>query len=298
MKKSSSLYSVSTSDDEIAALQKVDTHFIVKEKLLYQLRDDFKVLDLVGKTFVDVGSGPSPKLSQLVISLGCAKYVALDRTNVLEKIAEFYSEMSDNPKRFLDKIELIPMEINGDSIRKLNLNTTSNNVVMHIQMLLMHVQDIDQRLKLISSILFKGDISIFTEPNWGTAFKYKKGILGQFRSAMNKFFKIAGINGNYGGSLFSEVCSIVSKRELSVSVSKIPIVLNEEEMGSPFYMELVAIATRAINNLTFVKFKNVPKKEVTKLIAMFSLIKEKLIELKPVSESPIFESVIVKWNKK
>jgi hypothetical protein len=288
MKKT--IYGGGTPDSEIKALASMHTHHVVALKLMENLRE-INFIKLIGKTFIDIGSGPSPMMSLFVFSLGCSKYVAIDRMKVLDSLKNFYLKMKSSITNYLfGKMKFEPMSnLTRETIDNLNSDYEFEDIVFHTQMVLMHIHDQDKRKKIIKSILKRGKIALFTEPNWDSL-DYNEGLLLDFRNAMNEFFQYVGIDGNYGANLFDEINEVISENNLSIFPFQINITVNDEEVGMKCYNELILHAERAILALTG-KF-NKPAND--DLVLRLKEIKAKLKIEMPVSNRPIFISVATK----
>lgn len=274
------IYADSTSESEIDALIKNTTHEIVTVKLMLNIGYPMK---MVGKTLIDIASGPSPKLSMATILAGCRKYIAVDRENVLDEIRKFYNLRQ---KEYSDNIKLISTKnIDGNLIHDLDCECSGfEDIICHTQMFLMHIQEKDIRKDIIKAILLKGKTCLFTETDW-SSFQYSDGVLKDFQNAFKNFFDFMGIIGNYGGSIHKEIIEVIRENKLSISVSQIPIHISDKEAGMQCWEELVQLAERAIIALS-------DKRPF--LVYFLKGIQKRLIEEKPFALRPTFMSVVTK----
>ena len=282
------LYEGNTPESEIDALMSLYAHHAVAMKFISKLKEP---LNIFNKTFIDVGSGPSPLMSIFALSSGCKKYIALDREEVLKHIEYFYLKMAGTPVNYLrERIALnITDDIDGDSIQNLICESDFKDKIFHMQMVLMHIKDQDKRKSLIKEILMNGKVALFTEPDWASM-NYKEGILYDFKIAMKELFNILGINGDYGQVLVEEVREVVEENGLLMNVLEVPITISDEEVGRKCYEELISSAERGIQTLNG-KFKDNKNDE---LLFWLYNIKSRLLAEKPEANRPIFYSVVAK----
>lgn len=288
MKKT--IYGDKTPDSEIKALAQMHTHHVVALKLIENLMS-INFIKLIGKTFVDVGSGPSPMMSLFSFSMGCSKYVAIDRVKVLDSVEKFYLKMKSSITNYLfGKIKFEPMSnLSGDTINDLNSDYEFEDIIFHTQMILMHIEDQNQRKEIIKSILKRGKVSLFTEPDWNTL-DYSEGVLLDFKNTMKDFFIYVGIKSNYGSRLFDEINEVIVENNLPVISFQTKITISDKEAGVKCYNELIIQTERAILALTG-KFRKPVDDE---LVVRLKEIKDRLKIEKPVANRPVFVSVVTK----
>jgi hypothetical protein len=288
MKKT--IYGGGTPDSEIKALSQDRTHHLVALKLIEMLHE-INYIKFLGKTFIDIGSGPSYMMSLYSFVSGCSKYITVDRQEVLDKIKDFYIAMKNNSTSYLfGQMKFEPIEnITGDVIKNICSDYEFEKIIFHSQMFLMHIGDKNQRKEIIKAILQKGKIAMFTEPNWGSL-DYKEGVLYDFKITMKEFFEIVGVNGNYGSSLFDEINDVIFDDNLPIVPLKISFTLSDIEVGIKCYKELIQHSQRAILTLTG-KFN---KPSTNPLVIRLKDIKKRLMVEKPEAKRPIFVSVATK----
>lgn len=274
------IYAMGTSEKEIDVLSKNTTHDMVAAKSMLNIGYPMNIVD---KILIDFGSGPSPKLSLASVLSGCRKYIAVDRENVLQKIKTFYDS---RPKYYSNFIKFISVgNIDGKFIQNIDCGYCNfNDIICHMQMLLMHIQEKDVRKDIIRAILLKGKTAIFTETNWGSFdLNSSEGVLKDLKKVFKELLSALGINGNY--NLFGEINEVIKENNFSILASEIPITISDEEAKMESWRELVEKIEQGKAGLS-------SKPDNNYLVVRLQDVKERLISEKPFILRPTFSSVI------
>jgi hypothetical protein len=276
------IYEGVTPESEISALRQGNTHHLVAMKFISMIDP----LNIFGKTLIDVGCGPNPMFSLFALSAGCSKYVAIDRANVLEKIKNFYKRMLES-NYFTSKIKFNSTDnLSGEIIKNIECGDNFDNIICHMQMLLMHIQNKNIRKDIIKAILLKGKVNLFTETNWASFdLNYSNGVLKDLKNAFKDLLSALGINRDY--HLFEEIYEVIMENKFSITALEIPITISNKEADIECWRELVFLIERGKDILS--KSKN---PENTDLIGRLENIQERLFQEEPFILRPIFSSVV------
>ncbi len=281
------IYSKNTPLSEIEALkgELSWSHHLINIKFIEGIKA-IMPFSLFNKTLIDLGSGPNSLMGMYSLLSGCKKYIALDRKEVLEKMKIFYS-LNENFLNFLylKKIKFSNIRnISDKDIFNITLNLKKDDIVFNTRMFLMHINNTVLRKKIIKAILQSSSNALFIEPDWSSLSDDSYG----FKDAMNEFFVITGINGNYGKYMFKEIEKVIEENKLCVISNNNILSLDENNIF--FWKEIILLSERSIK-LLMSKF-NRSKEDV--LVKKFSSIIEKMNNTRPPVKSPVFNCLITK----